>query len=271
MADEAVPFDDRGFAYGDGLFETVLVRDGHPLLWDAHLRRLARGAERLEIPLPDTQTLASLPGQARAGLFVLKLLVTRGSGGRGYASPESPTPRLRWRCMPFTPQSAYWRDGVRVRLCRLRVGHQPLLAGIKHLNRLENVMARREWCDPEVAEGVLCDQYDQLVEATSMNLVWRRHGILETPDLSACGVEGTLLAALRERLPIHTRGAGVEALREADAVWVLNSVQGVWPLRQLDDADGTCLKRWEVHTAHRHLQQHAHRLLGYPHDAFDEA
>lgn len=271
MADEAVPFDDRGVAYGDGVFETVLVRDGQPLLWNAHLRRLARGAERLEIPLPDAQTLASLPGHAGDGLFVLKLLVTRGSGGRGYVSPESPVPRLRWRYMPFTPQSAHWCDGVRVRLCRLRLGHQPLLAGIKHLNRLENVMARREWCDPDVAEGVLCDQHDRLVEATSMNLVWRRHGILETPDLTACGVEGTLLAALRERLPIHTRETGVETLMETDAAWVVNSVQGVWPLRQLDDTDGTCLKRWAINTTHRHLQQHAHPLLGYPHDAFDEA
>ncbi|MCK0714356.1 aminodeoxychorismate lyase [Chromohalobacter sarecensis] len=271
MADEAVPFDDRGFAYGDGLFETVLVRDGQPLLWGAHLRRLARGAERLEIPLPDAQTLASLPGQAGAGLYVLKLLVTRGSGGRGYASPESPAPRLRWRCMPFTPQSTHWRDGVRVRLCRLRLGQQPLLAGIKHLNRLENVMARREWCDADIAEGVLCDQHDRLVEATSMNLVWQRHGTLETPDLTACGVEGTLLAALRERLPIATRATGIEALMEADAAWVINSVQGVWPLRQLDDADGNCLKRWAVDTVHRHLQHHAHPLLGYPHDAFDEA
>ncbi|MCI0510370.1 aminodeoxychorismate lyase apoprotein [Chromohalobacter marismortui] len=271
MADEPLPFDDRGLAYGDGLFETVLVRDGHPLLWDAHLQRLARGAQRLEIPLPDTQTLASLPGQVGAGLFVLKLLVTRGSGGRGYASPASPTPRLRWRCMPFTPQSAYWRDGVRVRLCRLRLGHQPLLAGIKHLNRLENVMARREWCDADVAEGVLCDQYDRLVETTSMNLVWQRHGALETPDLTACGVAGTLLAALRQRLPIRTREVGVEALMEADAAWVVNSVQGVWPLRQLDDAEGACLRRWTMQDAQRYLQRHAHPVLGYPHDVFDEA
>ncbi|MDV6319956.1 aminodeoxychorismate lyase [Chromohalobacter sp. HP20-39] len=271
MADEAVPFDDRGLAYGDGLFETVLVRDGHPLLWDAHLRRLARGAERLEIPLPDMHTLASLPGQAGTGLFVLKLLVTRGSGGRGYKSPEPPVPRVRWRCMPFTPQSAYWRDGVRVRLCRLRLGHQPLLAGIKHLNRLENVMARREWCDADVAEGVLCDQYGHLVEATSMNLVWQRHGALETPDLTACGVEGTLLATLRRQLPIHTRKVGSETLMEADAAWVVNSVQGVWPLRQLDDAAGACLRRWTMQAEQRYLQQHAHPLLGYPHDAFGEA
>ncbi|MEQ7871482.1 aminodeoxychorismate lyase [Chromohalobacter salexigens] len=271
MGDEAVPFDDRGLAYGDGLFETVLVRDGQPVLWQAHMARLARGADRLGLPMPAAETLNALPGRAEGGLQVLKLLVTRGSGGRGYAVPDTPRPRLRWRFSPFAPMPRRWREGVHVRLCHLRLGHQPLLAGIKHLNRLENVLARREWQAPEIAEGLLRDQQDRLVEATSMNLVWRRHGRLETPSLTACGVEGTLLSTLREHLPIHACDAGIDALIEAEAAWVLNSVQGAWPLARLDDAQGGCLKRWSMGTEHRQLQRHAQALLGYPASALGEA
>lgn len=271
MSDEAVPFDDRGLAYGDGLFETVLVRDGQPVLWQAHMARLGRGADRLGFPMPSPATLNALPARAGAGLQVLKLLLTRGSGGRGYAAPDSPCPRLRWRFMPFAPSPERWRTGVHVRLCHLCLGHQPMLAGIKHLNRLENVLARREWHDPEIAEGLLCDQQGRLVEATSMNLVWQRHGRLETPSLSACGVEGTLLSSLRGHLPIQTCDAGVDALVEAEAAWVLNSVQGVWPLARLDDAHGHCLKQWSMAAEHRQLQRLAHTLLGYSQASLGEA
>ncbi|MCG6657852.1 aminodeoxychorismate lyase [Halomonas campisalis] len=259
----AVPLDDRGLAYGDGLFETVLVRDGEALLWEAHLARLARGCRALGLPMPARDRLDSLPGQAGEGLRVLKLILTRGSGGRGYLPPAEPSPRLRWQAAPFSPQPHRWRAGVRVRLCRLRLGLQPALAGLKHLNRLENVLARQEWQDPEVAEGLLCDSDGWLVEATCMNLFWRRDGRLETPRLDRCGVAGTLRAALLEALPIAEVDAGPEVLLDAEAAWLGNSLQGVWPLARLDDARGSELKRWAPGEAHRSLQAEAHRLLGY--------
>ncbi|WP_104205395.1 aminodeoxychorismate lyase [Billgrantia saliphila] len=259
-----VPLDDRGLAYGDGLFETVLVRDGAALLWGEHLARLSRGSRALGIPMPLAGELERLPLLAGPGLHVLKLVLTRGSGGRGYLPPSAPTPRLVWQLAPFHPQPQHWQAGVRVRHCRLRLAIQPALAGIKHLNRLENVLARSEWSDPDVAEGLLCDGRGRLIEATCMNLFWQRKGRLETPRLEGCGVAGTLREALLERLSMTEVEAGPEALIEAEAVWLGNSVQGLWPLSQLDDADGTPCKYWAVGDIHRALQAEAHALLGYP-------
>lgn len=261
---DGVPLDDRGLAYGDGLFETVLVRDGQALLWDEHVARLARGCQALALPEPDRESLAQLPVRAGKGLKVLKIILTRGSGGRGYLPPEPAQPRLRWQVADFAPQPGRWRDGVRVRHCRLQLGRQPALAGIKHLNRLENVLARREWRDAEVAEGLLRDSEGRLVEATAMNLIWRRDGRLETPCLALSGVAGTLRAALMARQAIAEVRCGPEVLAEVEALWLLNSVQGVWPVARLDDAEGAELRRWRIDHAHRSLQAMAHELLGYP-------
>ncbi|HSP56884.1 MAG TPA: aminodeoxychorismate lyase [Halomonas sp.] len=261
---ESWPLDDRGAAYGDGLFETVLLRDGEPQLWDAHLARLAKGCEVLAIPLPVRAALERPLASAGQGLQVLKLMLTRGSGGRGYQLPEEPEPRLRWRLSPFVPNREHWTSGVRIRHCALRLGIQPALAGLKHLSRLENVMARAEWTAPEIAEGLLCDTEGRLVEATCMNLFWQRHGRLETPRLDHCGVAGTLREVLRQRVSLYEVESGPAVLEEAEAVWLGNSVQGLWPVARLDDAQGRELMRWKIGPRHRPLQAEAHALLGYP-------
>lgn len=266
MYDAAVPFDDRGLAYGDGLFETVLVRDGVPLLWQQHLARLAEGCARLGFACPERASLDALPSEAGRGLHVLKLVVTRGSGGRGYLPPAEPRPRLRWRVAPFTPHAAHWHAGVRVRLCRLRLGIQPQLAGLKHLNRLENVLARQEWDDADIAEGVLCDSAGRLVEATCMNLFWQRDGRWETPRLDGCGVAGTLRAALLAEQPIVEVEMDADELARVEALWLGNSVQGIWPVNRLDDVDGNVLACWPMAAIHRSLQAAGHGLLGYPAD-----
>lgn len=258
------PFDDRGAAYGDGLFETVLLREGQPQLWEAHMARLARGCEVLAIPLPARAALERPLAAAGPGLQVVKLMLSRGSGGRGYQLPADPEPRLRWRLSPFAPTREHWTSGVHIRHCAFRLGIQPALAGLKHLNRLENVLARAEWSAPDVAEGLLCDVEGRLVEATCMNLFWQRHGRLETPRLARCGVAGTLRDALRQRVALHEVDKGPEVLEEAEAVWLGNSVQGLWPVARLDDAQGRELMRWEIGPRHRPLQAEAHALLGYP-------
>lgn len=264
LTDQWVPADDRALAYGDGLFETVLVRDGEPLLWRRHLARLARGCTTLGMPMPPAGELDALPAKAGPGLKVLKLILTRGSGGRGYLPLPSAEPRLLWQVTDFTPQAQRWKAGVRVRHCRLRLGVQPLLAGIKHLNRLENVLARREWDDSEVAEGLLCDSQGSLIEATSMNLFWLRQGRFETPRLEGCGVAGTLREALMACHPFSEVTVAAEVLAEAEAVWLGNSVQGLWPVVRLDDADGRRQQCWTLGSLHRSLQRAAHELLGYP-------
>jgi len=125
------------------------------------------------------------------------------------------------------------------------------------------VLARQEWQDDAIAEGLLCDSEGHLVEATAMNLIWYRQGRFETPLLDRCGVKGTLLSAMNDDIELHWVRAGLETLHQADAVWLLNSVQGVWPIRRLDDASGKCLKRWPP-AFDSPLQQMAHGRLGYP-------
>lgn len=262
--DTPLPLDDRGVAYGDGLFETVLVRDGQPYLWDYHMARLLAGCQRLGIPTPARHELDPLPGRAGPGLHVFKLILTRGSGGRGYLPPASPESRLRWQYLPFTANEQRWRKGVRVRHCALRLSIQPMLAGLKHLNRLENVLARREWSDPQTAEGLLCDHEGHLVEATCMNVFWRRRGVLETPCLERCGVAGTLRQALLEQLPMFEVDVGPGHLDEVEALWLGNSVQGIWPVTRLDDVEGKPLVEWKLTDVHREFQNAAQRLLGYP-------
>ncbi len=259
-----VPFDDRGLAYGDGLFETVLVRDGRPLLWGYHLARLQRGCALLGIDVPADASLAALPAKAGAGLAVLKLIVTRGSGGRGYQLPSEPRSRLRWQLTTFEPRREHWQHGVAVRHCRLRLAEQPALAGIKHLNRLENVLARREWSSPEIAEGLLTSSGGHLIEATSMNLFWRRNGRWQTPSLERCGVAGTLRAALVEQLGIDEVALEPPALETVEGLCLGNSVQGLWPVTALESASGQPLGRWSISGDMRAFQRQAHALLGYP-------
>lgn len=263
-----VPFDDRGLAYGDGVFETVLLRNGLPLLWQYHRARLLHGCSVLAIPAPSDQALQAcwLSSESQAsdlGLEVLKIIITRGSGGRGYASPPDPSPRLISQRSPFVPNAQHWTKGVSVCVCQLRLGHQPLLAGIKHLNRLENVMARREWHHPSIAEGLLADQQGHLIEATSMNVFWQQDGQVWTPTLTQCGVEGTLRAALLEQGWVKEARLPLSRLNDVEQLWVANSVQGVWPVTTLASVAGEKQRGWSL-PMNDPLQAVAHPLLGYP-------
>jgi len=152
---DALSLKDRGLAYGDGLFETIAVRSGQPLLLDRHLSRLADGCSRLAIAADHLLIRSELQAYAAVlGEGVLKLILTRGDGLRGYA--PDPAARAR-RILQGNPPAAYpvihGEQGVRLFPCATRLSKQPLLAGLKHLNRLEQVIARSEWQDAEHAEG----------------------------------------------------------------------------------------------------------------------
>jgi 4-amino-4-deoxychorismate lyase len=237
-----VPAADRGLQYGDGLFETIAVVDGRPCLWDRHLARLRAGCLRLAIPLPDpdllqAEVLSLAKGQGRS---VLKLTVTRGEGGRGYRPPHPARPRRILRLHPWPAHPPAWRSaGVRVRYCRTRLGHQPLLAGLKHLNRLEQVLARAEWDDPDIGEGLMLDLDGTVVEGTQTNLFVLTAGRLVTPLLDRCGVNGVVRQVVIETA--WMQGLAVEEARltpaelaQADALFLASSLAGLWPVRELD-------------------------------------
>lgn len=238
--DDSVAAGDRGLAYGDGLFETVAIHAGRPLLWQEHLERLFEGCRRLAIPAPAAELLAAEAAQlAAGGDGVLKIIVTRGSGGRGYRAPERPVPTriLAMHPRPEYP-SAFRREGVTVRLCELRLGGQPRLAGLKHLNRLEQVLARAEWDDPAIAEGIVLDEAGRLVEGIATNLFWVTGGELRTPALGRCGVAGVMrrrVLALAAQWGVAARVGEwrVDELWKADEIFLTNSLIGLWPVSRL--------------------------------------
>lgn len=234
---------DRGLLYGDGVFETIAVQDGVPLLWVEHMTRLQEGCERLRISAPDVAVLHHevCTVCAGSGRAVAKIIVTRGIGGRGYSSVGAEVPtrivhRHPWPEYPITHQ----RDGVGVHVCQTRLSTQPLLAGMKHLNRLEQVMARAEWNDARLAEGLLCDQQGHVIEGVMSNLFMVRETQLWTPPLTQCGVAGVMRGWLLARAQEQGRAAqqkyfSLSTLQQAAEVFLCNSLIGIWPVRAIGD------------------------------------
>lgn len=240
--DERIEAGDRGFTLGDGVFETIAVRGGQPLRWPAHLERLAIGCRRLYLPVPDPDELGRdrdrviAPGSSG----VLRITVSRGSAGRGYALPPAGTEPTR--VVAFSPLAGGLPAAtpIAVRTCGLRLAVQPALAGIKHLNRLEQILARAEWSDPAIEEGLLYDKDGALIEATASNVFLVRAGQLATPRLDRCGVAGVLragvLAAAAELGIDCTIGRlGRDDVVQADEVFVANSLFAIRPVRAVDD------------------------------------
>ena len=260
--ESALPLKDRGLAYGDGLFETVAVKGGRPVLLERHLLRLGEGCSRLGINADAALIRSELLAYAAAlGEGVVKLILTRGDSLRGYAAQLGAQPRrILQGNPPAVYPSAHAQHGVRLFPCTTRLAEQPLLAGLKHLNRLEQVIARAEWQDAEHAEGLMLDTSGRLIEGVFSNLFLVRDAVLLTPDLSRCGVAGVMRTELlfqAESLGIAVQVAdlGLEHLQRADEVFVCNSVYGVWPVRAY------AALSWPVGPLTRKLQSIARALL----------
>jgi len=242
-AGECLSTQDRGLLYGDGLFETIAVENGIPRRWSRHLARLQDGCARLCIAQPDVALLEDeAAGLCRdAGRAVLKLVITRGAGGRGYRPAPDVTPTRIVQLYPYPSWPSEWMlAGVHSRICELRLGCNPLLAGIKHMNRLEQVLARIEWDDPDISEGLMQDQHGNLIEGTMSNVFLVTHGVLLTPELSRCGVAGitrALLLELAQQAGIATgvRDIAMDELAWADEVFLCNSLIGIWPVISVAD------------------------------------
>ena len=239
---DSIGLDNRGLAYGDGLYETVLIRNGCALWLGAHLQRLAEGAQRLEIPCnidsvaEDCSRLLVNVGDEDA---VLKIILTRGFVERGYSPRAAESVRmLSLSPAPLaTPRN--WQQGVAIGLCQTRLARQPQLAGIKHLNRLEQVLAAGEMQRRGFVEGLVLDETGKIIEASRSNVFLVVSGCLLTPALNDCGVNGIMrqqILAAAERLGLQIKVAAVEmsALRAATEVFICNSVIGIWPVTKIE-------------------------------------
>ncbi len=234
---------DRGLQYGDGVFETMRVRRGAVRLLDYHLERLRDACRRLAIVAPHPQRLRNelVRVAARRPEAVLKLIVTRGVGARGYR------PSGRERCTrvislhPLLRQATGTADApVRVRMCAMRLGVNETLAGLKTLNRLESVLARAEWNDARVWEGLMRDTEDNIVCGTMSNIFVRRGSSLLTPKLDRCGVAGVMRRWVLEQasaLQLRAREERIrwEDLSTADEAFMTNAVAGIVPLAAIQN------------------------------------
>lgn len=237
----AISAQDRGLHYGDGVFETLAVRDGRPLLWGRHIARLNSGCQRLGIPMPDAGLLFQEALQVcdMAEHAVLKIIITRGSGGRGYRPSTLLTANRLLALYPVPDYPLYFAmEGVFVRLCSTRLACNPALAGIKHLNRLEQVLARSEWADPAIPEGIMLDGVGRVIEGTMSNIFAVRDGVLMTPDLSECGVAGIMRGLILEiagqmSIPSRVTTLTIEDMMSAQELFLCNSLIGVWPVNNL--------------------------------------
>lgn len=238
-----IAVDDRGLAYGDGLFETVAVRNGTPRFLDAHLDRLLRGAARLGIAAPGRDLFGREAGElsAHCEWGTLKILLTRGSGPRGYAPPQQAAPvRILGLFPGVRPAGDEQAAGVAVRHCATPIGQYPATAGLKTLGRLEQVLARAEWQDPSIAEGLMSTIDGTVVCGTMTNLFLVRDGRLIVPDLVTSGIMGIMRSVViqsAERLGCRWQEQTVTraALAAAAEVFLSNSQIGIWPVNRIDD------------------------------------
>jgi 4-amino-4-deoxychorismate lyase len=248
---QAITIQDRGLAYGDGFFTTLLVKQHTPIHWTAHWQRLDLSAQRLGFPKLDPSILWSqltlALAEANDGLNVIKIIITRGVGGQGYTPPhlEDTHPNILIQLLPFPmpglpKNSQAWPEfQLKVVLSQIQLSHQThLLAGLKHLNRLENVLARQAlptFCE----EAVMMDEQQQVISGTQANLVVLKNQVLYTPDLGRSGVQGTFLTALAQYAmsigyQFKVKSLCWEDLITADELWMCNAVRGVMPIIQLE-------------------------------------
>jgi len=240
---------DRGVQYGDGVFETIAFRGGEAEFFAAHLQRLLLGCQRLKIDFPETQ-IALLTTEfeqvcaAQQQDVVIKIIVTRGQGGRGYryASDMQATRIFSVHPMPHYPTQ--YQQGITVRLCQHRLPLNPVLAGIKHLNRLDQILARNEWQDDTISEGLMCDKQDHFIEGTMSNLFIIKDNQLYTPLLENAGIAGIMrltVMQLAQALNLNVSETMINAadLQQADEVFLCNSLVGIWPVTFLID--------WQLH------------------------
>lgn len=239
-----VPADDRGLAYGDGVFETILVRDGHAELLEAHCLRMLDGAARLGIPLTSAELESALARskaligrQPGTGRRVLKLLLTRGSGGRGYRPPELPEPRLLVSLVPAPPRPP--EAGVAVAISDVPLTVNPYLAGFKTLNRLEQVLASQAMPD-DCFEALMPGDQGDLREGTRTALLYRWRNRWWIPPRDQVAVSSVMLAHVERSLAAGGEPVG-EAFLYPEQCWqkefggmlLLNSVIGAVPVQSL--------------------------------------
>ncbi len=234
---------DRGLAYGDGHFTTMLIKHGQVVWWSAHLARLQQASARLGFAEMDWSILTREVAQLAAGQTqaVAKVMLTRGIGGRGYDGSGCQTPTRIVSLADYPSHYQDWQqNGIPLLVCQQRLGDAPMLAGLKTLNRLEQVLLKNELAARSGVEGIVLNSRGFLVEGVSANLFWRRGKTVFTPDLAHCGIDGIMrrhVMGMLKQMSIELRvvEAPLESLWQAEEVWLTNTLMGIVPVNGIGD------------------------------------
>lgn len=250
-----VPVTARSLAYGDGVFESIRLKAGKPLRLELHLQRMSEGAHRLKLNFDQTRLQAELEqylaylAEQKVEEGALKVMLVRSgtAQGYGYGLPTTSDHVLIYRPVNHVHEKAL--QGVKVRLCDTRLQSNPTLAGIKHLNRLEQVLARSEWQDDSISEGIMLDADNHVIEGTMSNVFCYSRGLLMTPIINDTGVSGVMRRYVIEKLAPSRKINVVEThiseklLIDSDEVFLTNALIGIWPVRAYEN---TRWERWPV-------------------------
>ena len=249
---ERISIRDRGFQYGDGCFETIRVLSNKPILWSAHLKRLKHACKTLQLSVNFEllqSEITQLLQDNKTADVILKITVTRGEGGRGYTPPEHANCTRIIQLIDYI--AADTRTGARVVVCQHRLSSNSLLAGIKHLNRLDQVVASAQ-IPADFDEGLCLDEQGSVIEGCRSNLLLAIDNQLVTPDLGKSGVEGVMLNYLIDKFQVlNTRvlrkKISLRELKTANEIFLCNSVFGIWPVAEIENED------WRMNRGKRHF------------------
>ncbi len=262
LINDQIDVNDRGLTYGDGLFETIAYVNGRLHNWHLHWQRLLLGAERLSLSIPEEDFLLNNinlklkennnSDDNQPINKVVKIIISRGTGGRGYQFPQQTRSTVIINVHQWPKRSAGdYAAGIKVIVCRTCLAQQPLLAGIKHLNRLEQVLARNEFNGNDYSEGIMlaCSDNssvlnDRIIEGTSSNLFFVKNGQLFIPEIDTCGVQGTIrqeILHLLEKMSITFEQGHypLSMLSDASEVFFTNSIFGIIPVTSISLSDET--------------------------------
>jgi len=259
---DMISVQDRGLLYGDGVFETILCEGGRPVLLAGHTQRLENGCKQLNLPVQDLPTILSDIRQvAEDDDCIVKVIVTRGVRPRGYGydKQDNSCTRIVYRDDLSDISGEYYQTGIDLTQCQHLLSSNASLAGIKHLNRLDQVLARSEW-NKEFQEGVMCTANGNVIEGTMSNIFIESKQQWITPKLDDAGVAGVMRQWIM-RNAYHANMECIEDdlkladLQNAEAIFVCNSVIGVWPVKSFEE------KNYPISSAVKRLMNYIHSNL----------
>ena len=250
---------DRGLAYGDGIFETMNWRVSKSKqiqiygveYWERHLERLEIGCDKIKIPMPSKDLLNDyknkiLKKSSENGINrgVLKIIITRGVGGRGYKYEPNLKPTIIFLSFPAKSiDQKLYNSGVKVKLCETDILRNKRISGIKHLNRLDSVIARSEW-DENYFEGLFVDRLGNLLEGTMTNIFFIKNKVLHFPRLKSSGIEGIMSQVIKEKTNLFFKDfkecdLKFSEINNFDAMFLTNSIIKVIPVKYLENVSFT--------------------------------